>query len=116
MACNPYLHISISNLESFLICNRPKGKHYKMTDYIPVNCAFHDHLEHFATLRKEVAVEYLENDQVLKSTGVIIDLTGGRQGEYIHLKTSEEVKQIRMDYLRSVGGIVQDDFDASCGV
>lgn len=88
--------------------------------YIPINCAFHDYLEHFATLRQPVNIVY--NDEVSLRTeiiqeAVIFDLTGGRDGEFTHVRYLEGEKKIRNDYLISVDGIKLASLDEnSCRI
>ncbi len=86
------------------------------TKYIPINCAFHDYLEHFASLRKLVTVVY--KDEVTESlvridNAIIFDLTGGRDGEYTHLKHNGQEEIVRNDYLVSVDDIRLSDFDVN---
>ncbi len=86
-----------------------------MKDYIPVNCAFHDYLEHFATIRETVSVKYFQENKEQRAEGVIIDLSGGRNGEFIHLSAVGGVEKIiRMDYILSINDITQTDFGTDC--
>lgn len=88
--------------------------------YISVNCAFHDYLEHFATLRQIVVIVYRDESTGQVKTikeGVITDLSGGRNGEYSHIKFPGGKKIIRNDYLISVSDINVSDFEGdNCGV
>jgi len=78
--------------------------------YRPVDCGFYDHLEHFATLREKIDVVYKENDRIKTiKEAIISDLSGGRNGEFVHLNRDEHI--IRADFLISVGGINLDDFN-----
>ena len=82
--------------------------------YSPINCAFHDYLEHFATLRKQVVIVY--KDEITSkvetiSDAVIVDLSGGRDGEFSHIKFPAGEIIIRNDYLISVGDIKMSDFE-----
>ncbi|MFK8038763.1 MAG: hypothetical protein AB8B74_10770 [Crocinitomicaceae bacterium] len=82
--------------------------------YTPINCAFHDYLEHFATLGKLVAIVYTDHRTSEIETiekAIITDLTGGRNGEYSHIEFDNQEVIIRNDFLISVGGIKVADFD-----
>jgi len=87
--------------------------------YKPINCAFHDYLEHFATLRQAVDILYIDentSETIIIKQAVIVDLTGGRNGEYLHAKTASGKVIIRNDYLISVGAVKALDFDSDkCG-
>ena len=88
--------------------------------YTPINCAFHDYLEHFATLRQSVVIVYKDEITSKVETildGVIFDLTGGRNGEFSHIKFPGGEIILRNDYLISVGNIKMSDFDdETCGI
>ena len=88
--------------------------------YIPINCAFHDYLEHFATLRQLVTIVYIDEKSLKKvviNQAMIVDLTGGRNGEFSHVKFPGGNKIIRNDYLISVGDVKASDFDQDkCGI
>ena len=82
--------------------------------YQPINCVFHDYLEHFATLRKPITVRYLSNGlETSMSDAIIYDLTGGRNGEYAHFKNSTLDITIRMDHIISIDNIEATTFNSS---
>lgn len=82
-----------------------------MEKYHPISCSFVDHIEHFATKRALVFIEYLNSDsRTLYVVDQIKDWRNKAGVEYVILKSGLE---IRMDYLKSVGGEV---LEGSCGV
>ena len=82
-----------------------------MKKYQPIKCGFHDYLEHFATLREPVSVVYQDMGRVIELQDVVIhDLSGGRDGEFIHIMKDTKEKLIRMDYLISISGINSNHF------
>lgn len=87
-----------------------------MSDYKPVNCGFYDFFEHFATLREKVTITYVLGEEIKKRQGIITDLTGGRAGEYLHLKTSTEEIKLRMDYIIAINDIKAADYGEQCGI
>ncbi len=84
----------------------------RLTDkYQPINCAFHDYLEHFATLRQPISLKYFLNGEETKLSNVILyDLSGGRNGEFAHLKNEELNVKIRMDHIISIENIEAKSF------
>lgn len=88
--------------------------------YRPINCAFHDYLEHFATLRQPITIVYSDENTaeiITLTEAVIANLSGGREGEFSHITYPEGEIIIRNDYLVAVGNIKMSDFeDGNCGV
>lgn len=85
-----------------------------MKKYQPVNCAFHDYLEHFATLKQGITIVYKQGDELMTlSNKIITNLSGGRNGEYLHFFEAGVEQKIRLDDLISVGGIQLSDFSES---
>ena len=88
------------------------------TPYQPIDCSFYDYLEHYTTLRARIKVVYhsVENKIIQIENARIVNLTGGRNGEYVHLETPETPKNIviRMDYLISVGEAKAASFNNTC--
>ncbi len=77
-----------------------------LNTYTPINCGFHDYLEHFATLRSKVTLIYKDGDKTITlKNAVLFDLSGGRNGEYAHVRTSEREFRLRMDYIISIDEI-----------
>lgn len=73
-----------------------------MTDYIPVDCDFHDELEALATLRQVCQITYRNADnQVVDVQGQIVDIYTADRAEFLKLKNGTE---IRLDQIVSVNG------------
>ena len=73
------------------------------TPYQPINCSFYDRLEHYATLRQMIPVEFkVEPDRSLRIIGRIKDLQNMGDGEYLILESYPD--PIRLDRLISVDG------------
>lgn len=61
--------------------------------YQPINCDLVDHIEHFATLKKEVAMAYLQNDgQSALINAVIVNWVNIGGEEFVVLNTSLKVR------------------------
>ena len=85
-----------------------------MKTYKPIACHLHDHIEHFATLRKKVMIQYLDNQGSEQSVeSIIVDWVNTGEGEYVVLKDNN--MRIRFDFLLRVGEIDFRDAD-SCSV
>jgi transcriptional antiterminator Rof (Rho-off) len=72
-----------------------------MKEYQPIACQLHDHIEHFATLRKVVDIHYLDDlgkKQFIKS--VIKDWINTGYGEFMVLQ--EKGIKIRFDNILSI--------------
>ncbi|MFK8046779.1 MAG: hypothetical protein AB8B72_14870 [Crocinitomicaceae bacterium] len=84
--------------------------------YIPINCEFHDYLEHFATLKQAITIVYkdeITSKKEIIENAFIVDLTGGRNGEFSHIRYQAGEKIIRNDYLISVGDVKMSDFNGN---
>ncbi|MDG1914453.1 MAG: Rho-binding antiterminator [Crocinitomix sp.] len=82
--------------------------------YQPINCVFHDYLEHFATLRRPIKIRFnLNGLEVSISKAIIYDLTGGRKGEYVHFKNDNTDLKVRMDHIISINNIEAKTFNSS---
>ena len=87
--------------------------------YKPISCAFHDYLEHYATLRQPVKIVYknrLNHNVETVNEAVIYDLTGGREGEFTHFRSANGEVIVRNDDLISVGDHRLSDYDDTCGI
>ncbi|MFT5820352.1 MAG: transcriptional antiterminator Rof (Rho-off) [Crocinitomix sp.] len=81
--------------------------------YQPINCEFHDYLEHFATLRCPITLRYQLNGKATTvSKAIIYDLTGGRNGEYAHIKNDTLDLKVRMDHIISIDAIEAKSFNS----
>ena len=80
--------------------------------YVPINCEFHDYFEHFATLRRPVTLRYnLDGETLTITKAIIYDLSGGRNGEYAHVKNDALHLKIRMDHIVSINEIESKSFN-----
>ena len=88
-----------------------------MEKYLPIDCNFYDLIEHFATLKQVVQIEYLdENDKLQSIKTIIVDTQTTKDGEYMLLKPyMEQVTKIRMDAIISIEDKRLADFN-SCQV
>lgn len=88
--------------------------------YVPINCELHDYLEHFATLGQSIDIvysdEFTRSCEMIKDA-VIFDLTGGRNGEFTHIRFPGGERKIRNDYLISINEVKCVDFkEGNCKV
>lgn len=80
-----------------------------MTDYIPLNCNLHDHLEALATLRKRCRIVYQQVDgQRAETIDTIADVYTRNKEEFALLGAGEV---IRLDALIEVDGLSFIEFD-----
>lgn len=80
--------------------------------YIPVSCEFHDRLEDLATLRKQAAVSYLDEDGAPQQRSAVIKDVFARDGaDYLTLSSGET---LRLDRLVEVDGYKLADFPPHC--
>lgn len=83
----------------------------KTVDYQPVSCTFHDHLEHFATKREQVTVTFEDRGESRTIEGVrIMDIIGGREGEYVQFINRGSEMLIRLDSIIAVNDKVLAHF------
>lgn len=86
------------------------------SEYIPISCAFHDYLEHYATMRKPVSIKFAVNEEVQElESAVITNFSSQRDdkgtlNEYIHIKTENDIYKLRMDYLVSIDNVLANTF------
>lgn len=80
-----------------------------MTDYIPLNCNLHDHLEALATLRKQCRIVYQQADgRRTETIDIIADVYTRNKEEFVVLGAGEV---IRLDALIEVDGLPFIEFD-----
>ncbi|ADE13648.1 conserved hypothetical protein [Nitrosococcus halophilus Nc 4] len=73
-----------------------------MTDYVPINCNCHDHLEALATLSKRCRIVYQTADgKIIETLDTIADIYTKHQEEFAVLGSGET---IRLDTLKEVDG------------
>jgi Rho-binding antiterminator len=78
--------------------------------YRPVNCEFHDVLEHHATTRAKVRVRFRdEAGELQERDAVIADVFARDSADYLSLDTGETV---RLDRVVDVGGVALAEFPA----
>ena len=84
-----------------------------MKEYKPIACQLHDHIEHFATLKKVVVINYLDQLGLQQNIQTIIkNWINTGKGEYIILKENE--LKIRLDQIVSIDTINFLSFNSSC--
>ena len=78
------------------------------TPYHPINCTFHDRLEHWSIRREEVVLEYLDQGELRSLTVVIADVRAENGADWAVLEpgTEHEPFTIRLDQIHSVNGHV----------
>lgn len=79
-----------------------------MKKYTPISCVFYEFLEHYATIKKEVEIVYLDDSVKKKVVGVIADLSINDQKKEV--LTINDLN-IRLDLLISVDGKMLADFN-----
>lgn len=85
-----------------------------MKKYKPIACQLHDHIEHFATLRKVVEINYInDNGEKLLIQSVIKDWINTGEGEFIVIKDNDI--RIRFDYILAIDNVDFQSFD-SCNI
>lgn len=88
-----------------------------METYKPINCGYHDYLEHFATLKSYIRIQYFDDIHAVRTTDAIITDLQLKNGEEFAILSSGE--EIRLDQLISVGGHTNpahgfDDLSCEC--
>ncbi len=79
-------------------------------DYEPISCTFHDHLEHFASLREHVTIVFMDDKVERKLSGVrIADIIRSKKGEFIQFVSSGIEMLVRLDSIISVNEKVMAD-------
>ncbi|MBT8233902.1 MAG: hypothetical protein HKO66_12935 [Saprospiraceae bacterium] len=77
-----------------------------MEKYKPIACHLHDHIEHFATLRKPVSLSFLNKDGRPQTTITVIKDWVNEDGEEFLL--TKEYK-IRFDHILSIDNVCFKD-------
>lgn len=74
-----------------------------MSDYLPIDCEFHDLLESHATTRKSTDLEYRDAAGTLQHvTGIVHDVYARDRAEYLTLSSGQT---LRLDAIVSVNGV-----------
>jgi len=78
-----------------------------MSDYLPINCTFHDRLEHWSILKKSVTIVYLEENQLRETRALISDVFAQGEAEFacLTLANTDARVLVRLDRIVSVEGI-----------
>jgi len=85
-----------------------------MSKYQPIDCNYYDYIEHFAVLKKPIAIEFYDEQFNPSSVDAIIRTTLVSHGEEsIILDTGQ---QIRMDKIISLDGIKKPSDSAGCSI
>lgn len=80
-------------------------------DYQPISCDYVDYIEHLATFKQEVAINYMDNLKIRTSSKDVL-LTWKNEGDGEYLYTKNKLK-IRLDHIVSIGGKSPDDISCS---
>lgn len=77
-----------------------------ITDYIPIACGFHDRLEHWAVVRDDVEIVWLDgaNQRTVRTS--VVDVFAKEGADWVQLDTGDV---IRADYLVSIEGVPRPD-------
>lgn len=72
-------------------------------EYHPVDCGFHDEFESYATLGKNIKINYWKQEgELTQATGIIKDVYATEsKEEFIKLNTDE---MIRLDHIITIDG------------
>ncbi len=69
--------------------------------YVPISCSFYDFIEHFATLKKEVLIRFINAEgQAAQVKSRIVTTKNNKDGEFILLE--KEAQLIRLDQLIAI--------------
>lgn len=72
-----------------------------MNLYSPISCTFHDYIEHFITLKKEVRIVFEFNGISYEKMDIILEtFTSETKEEFMRLKNFTEL--IRLDKIISI--------------
>ncbi|MGK0388608.1 MAG: Rho-binding antiterminator [Maribacter sp.] len=72
-----------------------------MKEYKAISCTYYDYIEHYATLRQMVNIQYKDEANQLQSIqSIILDTKNNGKAEYIIVKDMEQ--PIRLDNLVSI--------------
>ena len=75
------------------------------TDYIPINCTFHDRLEDYAVRGALIPVTFIQDGVAVTKTVRIADVFAKGEADYALLKSEQGTEDlIRLDKLLSVNG------------
>lgn len=81
-----------------------------MNDYSPISCTFHDYIEHFITLRKNVDVKFLEyNSEKQVSSKILETYTSPTKEEFMILE--DYPIEIRLDKVISIDKHILNEFE-----
>jgi len=81
--------------------------------YNPVNCTFVDWVEHYATRKQVIDIEYIDdNGHEQKRTSII--KTWVNKGEAEYLIAGPDQLEIRLDRIKRLGSIDPAKLDNSC--
>lgn len=81
-----------------------------MDVYTPISCTFHDHIEHFITLKKPVTITFIESEvEVFYQTQILETYTSHTKEEFMKLKNYPN--EIRLDSIISIDDIYLDEYD-----
>ncbi len=72
------------------------------TPYTPIDCGFHDRLEHWAVRRTPVEVVWVADGAEHRATARIADVYAEHGADYLRL---DDGTVIRLDRLVAVGGV-----------
>jgi Rho-binding antiterminator len=72
-----------------------------MKEYKAISCTYYDYIEHYATLKQMVNIQYKDEANQLQSIqSIILDTKNNGKAEYIIVKDMEQ--PIRLDNLVSI--------------
>ncbi len=72
-----------------------------MNKYSPISCTFHDYIEHFITLKKEVMIVFVLNGINYEIMDIILDtFTTETKEEFMKLNNFSEL--VRLDKIISI--------------
>jgi len=75
-----------------------------MDVYTPISCTFHDHIEHFITLKNPVDISFIESDvEVIHKTSILETYTSHTKEEFMKLK--DYPNEIRLDQIIAINDL-----------
>lgn len=81
------------------------------SNYIPVDCNFHDRLLHWATMKERVVAVVLDEGMEVESRGIIEDVWTESGAEFMRMDNGQT---FRLDHVQSVNGYPSRAAGAFC--
>lgn len=81
-----------------------------MKKYSPISCTFHDYIEHFITLRQEVKIVFIvDNEEIEIEDRILETYTSQTKEEFMKLEKYPD--EIRLDNIISIDKYILKEFE-----